>query len=276
MKTPRIDWEPLRAEAATTQPVTADVKAKNAADWAISSRADEKSPEGSTTRTSNLKPSAEELRRMYAEMTTRQIAGKLGVSPRTASRWVGAVCELRRPGERVSGDKLRSDWLRLQYVELDRSSEVIAKELGCTPKTVTNALRKSGIEVRASNAGRKFPEAGKKLSQAMKGKYVGDKNPNWKGNAVKKYLRDRNSYAAREWARQVKERDGYRCVKCQATGKLHAHHVVPWRKDASKRFDVGNGISLCIQCHQLEHEHEFAAWLLGKGKSPTSTGQPDG
>ena len=254
-------WKPLRAEALQRSEQSQARMVEKSEDWAISSRADGKPPEGSTTRTSNLKPCADELRRMYAELTTRQIAAKLSVSPRTATRWVTeAGIQRRKAGQKPSGNNLRNaNWLRLEYVERDRSAEQIAKQLGCTPKTVTNALRQAGIAVRTTNKGRKFPEVGKKHSEWLKGRFVGEKNPNWRGNAVKKYTRERNSFKARQWARIVKRRDG-KCVKCGATEKLHAHHVIAWRKDASKRFDVGNGITLCVRCHQLEHR-PFPAWI---------------
>lgn len=256
-------WEPLRAEALQRSEQSQTRKVEKSEDWAISSRADEKSPEGSTTRTSNLKPSAEELRRMYADMTSRQIAEQIGVSFRTVLRWVTeAGLRARKPGQRPSGNNLRdAEWLQCEYVERDKSAEQIAKELGCTPRTVTTALKAAGIEVRRTNKGRSFPESGKKVSEALKGRFAGDKNPNWRGNAVKKYQRERTSYAAKEWAVAVKRRDGYKCVACGATGKLHAHHVISWRKDASKRFDVDNGISLCIPCHQKEHARPFPEWI---------------
>jgi predicted transcriptional regulator len=252
------------------------VKAENATDWAISSRADEKSPEGSTTRLSNLKPSAEILREMYAGMTTREIAKELGVSNKTASRWVGEVVKMRKPGQKVNGQKLRDTrWLKKEYAT--KSAEQIAKDLGCVPKTVVNALRSAGVEVRRTNIGLKFPDVGPKISEARKGRFLGDQNPNWRGDAVKKYRRERSSYAAKEWSRKVKERDEFRCVKCGTEGELHAHHVVSWRRSVDGRYDVGNGISLCIPCHQLEHANEFAAWVLvGKGKRSKSTEHPKG
>lgn len=255
-------WKPLRAEALQRSEQSQARQVEKSEDWAISSRADGKPPEGSTTRTSNLKPSADDLRRMYAEMTTRQIASKVGVSHRTAVRWVTeAGIQPRKAGQKPSGNNLRdAEWLRVEYVERDRSSEQIAKSLGCSPRTVTNALREHGIEVRKTNKGRKFPDVGKKHSEWLKGRFVGDKNPNWRGGAVKKYLRDRASYKAKEWSLAVRRRDG-KCVKCGATGRLHAHHVIPWRKDASKRFDVGNGITLCVPCHQLEHRKPFPEWI---------------
>lgn len=255
-------WEALRAEALQRSEQSQAREVEKSEDWVISSRADGKPPEGSTTRASNLKPSADELRRMYAEMTTRQIAEKLGISSSTATRWVTeAGIQRRKAGQKPSGNNLRdAGWLRGEYVDRDRSSEQIAKQLGCTPKTVTRALKDAGIEVRGT-AGRKFPEVGKRHSEWLKGRFVGDKNPNWRGDQVTKYDRDRNSYKAKEWTRKVKERDGYKCVKCGAIGKLHAHHVVRWRKDASKRFDVGNGITLCVPCHQLEHKVRFPDWI---------------
>lgn len=53
----------------------------------------------------------------------------------------------------------------------------------------------------------------------------------------------------KKWIKEVKDRDGWKCTKCQSTGKLHAHHIVPWEKDENKRFDLDNGITLCGSCH---------------------------
>lgn len=52
-----------------------------------------------------------------------------------------------------------------------------------------------------------------------------------------------------EWAVEVKKRDGLMCRICESKEKLHAHHIVPWKKDESKRFDLENGVTLCHSCH---------------------------
>ena len=263
---------------ATTESVTIDVNAEKAMDWAISSRADEKSPEGSTTRRGNLRPSAEVLREMYKEMTTRQIATKLDIGSRTAARWLHeAGIRLRKVGQSPNHEPLLdAAWLRDRYAVQETSAERLAKELGCTPSTVVRALRAAGLEVRRTNLGRKFPEVGARHREWLKGRFCGDKNPNWRGGAVRADHRARNSKAARTWAELVKERDGWKCVKCSETGHLHAHHVVSWSRDKAKRFDVSNGLTLCIPCHQKEHSHEFAGFMLGKVKRPRARDASNG
>lgn len=69
-----------------------------------------------------------------------------------------------------------------------------------------------------------------------------------------------------EWILKVKERDGSKCVKCGSDKKIHAHHIIPWKEDESKRFDLDNGISLCASCHgKLEgFQKGHIAWAKGK------------
>ena len=58
------------------------------------------------------------------------------------------------------------------------------------------------------------------------------------------------------WARAVKERDGYVCQRC---GKMlvgreaHAHHQLPTWFMPERRFDMANGITLCTACHKQIH-----------------------
>ena len=61
-------------------------------------------------------------------------------------------------------------------------------------------------------------------------------------------------WCLRLWASFIKARDGYRCVNCGAATTIHAHHVVrqtlyPWG-----RYELGNGITLCDDCHRKVHE----------------------
>ena len=37
-------------------------------------------------------------------------------------------------------------------------------------------------------------------------------------------------------------------------GYLHAHHVREWEYFPALRYDVDNGITLCIPCHRKHHE----------------------
>lgn len=62
----------------------------------------------------------------------------------------------------------------------------------------------------------------------------------------------KHSTKCKEWVKAVKERDGYTCVRCGSKNRVAAHHVIPWRVDETKRFDIDNGISLCVVCHGKE------------------------
>lgn len=231
-------------------------------DWEISSQADAKAPEGSTTRESILKP---EIARMYSEgKTCREIEAEIGVSHRTIVRWLNKWgIKKRKPGQKLVHVMIDNhQWLFGEYVEKRKSAETIAKELCLSPLTVRENLRKHGIKVRSGNEGTDFTEIGKKHSEWLKGRFVGDKNPNWRGGNVNPNVRLRASYDAKQWSSKVRGRDGHKCQECGATGRLHAHHVKPWKNNPSLRFDVENGITLCPVCHQRAHGFKFPKWVM--------------
>lgn len=55
------------------------------------------------------------------------------------------------------------------------------------------------------------------------------------------------------WAKAVKERDGYRCVKCGETKNLRAHHIDPVGMLPEYVNDLDNGVTLCEKCHREIH-----------------------
>ena len=66
----------------------------------------------------------------------------------------------------------------------------------------------------------------------------------------------RSSEAYDEWREEVLERDDYTCQDCGAVrgqAELHAHHIVPMKKDLSVALEVANGVTLCEACHNARH-----------------------
>lgn len=52
-----------------------------------------------------------------------------------------------------------------------------------------------------------------------------------------------------QWGLEVKTRDKFKCKECESEKDLHAHHIIPWKYDEMKRFDLSNVITLCRSCH---------------------------
>lgn len=67
-----------------------------------------------------------------------------------------------------------------------------------------------------------------------------------------KIWRKRNEY--KNWRIKVFERDNYKCQKCFIRGAgLHPHHIKSFAIYKELRFDINNGITLCVKCHLEIH-----------------------
>ncbi len=70
----------------------------------------------------------------------------------------------------------------------------------------------------------------------------------------------------REWSKAVKERVGWVCEKCGNDTGLNSHHIFG-RRNLSVRWDLENGVSLCVACHKYgkgsahENPMEFSDWI---------------
>lgn len=103
----------------------------------------------------------------------------------------------------------------------------------------TNALHKSGC----------CKKCIKKYYRSFKGK----NNPNYK-NGKTSYIRKlRNSKKFKEWRNKVFTRDNYISQNCFKSGDMVAHHLNGFHWCKELRFDINNGITLCIECHKSFH-----------------------
>jgi hypothetical protein len=92
----------------------------------------------------------------------------------------------------------------------------------------------------------------------------GENHPNWKGGISKINKPERqfimNTLEYKLWRRKVFERDSFTCKNCgekeKVSGNLQADHIIPWSIDETKRFNIENGQTLCINCHLLKSTYE--------------------
>lgn len=74
---------------------------------------------------------------------------------------------------------------------------------------------------------------------------------NWKGGITPEHKLIRNSKAYQDWRTKVFKRDNHTCQECGDQGYLNAHHIKPFAKFPEFRFDVDNGITVCLDCHNV-------------------------
>lgn len=84
----------------------------------------------------------------------------------------------------------------------------------------------------------------------------GEKHWNWKGGNTER------GFESKKWAQRVKKRDG-KCKVCGSFDGLQAHHIVSWAKNTDLRYDISNGVTLCKECHAIEHPN-LSFWINRK------------
>jgi hypothetical protein len=93
---------------------------------------------------------------------------------------------------------------------------------------------------------------------------TGSANANWKGGKTSSNQKKRNDPRMKEWRQAVFERDNFTCQDCGVKGYLQAHHLVPISRDLDKAFNIENGKTVCVECHEKIHGR-----FIGKFKQKT-------
>jgi 5-methylcytosine-specific restriction enzyme A len=65
----------------------------------------------------------------------------------------------------------------------------------------------------------------------------------------------RKRWKAVRW--KALQRDGFKCVKCGARGRLEVDHVLPVRTHPHLAYELGNTQSLCVSCHSKKTIQEI-------------------
>jgi len=111
----------------------------------------------------------------------------------------------------------------------------------------------------------------RQLSEEQKSKIGdaqrGEKHWHWKGGVTGVIFSLRKTKEYRHWRDAVLKRDGHKCRKCGATERrLDAHHIFSFTEYPERRFDVGNGITLCVKCHTKYGSKIIQPYLIGVDK----------
>lgn len=116
--------------------------------------------------------------------------------------------------------------------------------------------------------GKPSPRKGKKSTKPAWNK--GLKLPERSGLNHPLYVKDRSKLVRsekkhldgryREWMRAVKTRDGWTCrianINCK--GRLEAHHILSWQNFPELRYEINNGITLCVAHHPRKRKDEVS------------------
>lgn len=137
----------------------------------------------------------------------------------------------------------RNSWMRMNHVPWNKG---ITK---ATHPQLSNSGKPKGIK--SWNSGLKMPET------------TGINNSRWIADrtrlaSYKDSNEYRNSPISKEWASEVKNRDGWKCriANQECEGKVYAHHILTWKDYPELRYEVNNGITLCHAHHPRARAEE--------------------
>jgi len=103
--------------------------------------------------------------------------------------------------------------------------------------------------------GQTAPTKGTKYSEERIKSMSGKNSSKWEGGKSTYSRRIRNSQKFKDWRIANFERDDYTCQKCMDIGgELRAHHLNSFTDYPDLRFDINNGVTLCLDCHIEIHK----------------------
>ena len=140
-----------------------------------------------------------------------------------------------------------------------RRSEIVCKECGITFYSWEDNKFCSQKCYWKSMKGKKVfsiisPEERENRRQRM----MGENNPMWCGGDSDK---ERRNSQYKNWRIDVFKRDDFTCQDCgyrngdgTVRKDLNAHHIVRWIDSIELRYEIDNGMTLCVPCHIKEHQ----------------------
>jgi len=170
------------------------------------------------------------------------------------------VLELRSTRD-ITRKKFCSHNCRMRYTQKNSPELRNNLRLGRTPES----RKKAGRTMSAGMAIGEIPKPPRPSMAAMKAlgkRRRGANNPRWitDRSKLKSARKDKNcsvrsSYENNQWRKAVFSKDDYVCQHCyERGGKLEAHHILSYAKHPKLRYNVKNGMTLCVKCHKDFHK----------------------
>jgi hypothetical protein len=148
-------------------------------------------------------------------------------------------------------------WLKKYKVPIRRGSEAIKTQWIDKDERRAKASEKTKETLLRSDVRDRIKETMKTKEYRQKSREakLGENNPSWKGGITPENVRFRNSDKYKEWRRKVYERDHFTCQVCneKRSGSFVAHHMNSCDVYKQDRYDIDNGITLCVTCHKEFH-----------------------
>ena len=166
---------------------------------------------------------------------------------------------------------VKKTYLELEKAFNDRNCVLLTTEIEYKDKNTLSKVSyvcscgiRQSILLRAFLNGQSCFECGKQKRRGsnhhnyQKGyKFKGELNPNWNPSLTEdeRQLRQkRGDHRYKIWRKAVYTRDNFTCARCKKRGgNLNVHHVENFSECIEKRYDIDNGITFCVRCHDTFH-----------------------
>ncbi len=84
-----------------------------------------------------------------------------------------------------------------------------------------------------------------------------NEQPTWRGGITKETQQGRGCKKYKMWQRMIFERDGFKCVWCNSKERIEADHIKRWATHPELRYNVDNGRTLCLSCHNKTRNKKY-------------------
>ena len=187
--------------------------------------------------------SDKELYTLYVleERSAQYIATSIGVDDSAIRTWLvdmGIAPRSRSESHLIGKQKPSAEYLDRLYTHERLAAREIAKVVGVSDATILAWLKEFEIPIRTTG-------------ESLEGKYVGDKNPNWRGGtSFEPYCKKFNE-AFKEKIRARYNRECFICGKSEYNNgkRLDVHHT-NYKKRCMCEDVKCLFVPLCVKCHR--------------------------